>query len=83
MGNHDAAVAGRRDTDDMIDSARDTDAMHHDELGADDLAWLGSLPYVYADDNIAVAHANFVNPDMMESFHAKVPFYNPPSFMLY
>ena len=66
MGNHDAVVAGWRDSGDMIGHARDTDALHHDELGADDLAWLGSLPYVYADDNIAVAHANFVNPEMME-----------------
>ena len=72
MGNHDAAVAGWRDTGDMIDHARDTDALHHDELGADDLAWLGSLPYIYADDNIAVAHANFVNPEMMEYVHDQV-----------
>ena len=69
MGNHDAAVAGWRDTGDMIGHARDTDALHHDELGADDLTWIRSLPYVYAGDNIAVAHANFVNPQMMAYIH--------------
>ena len=69
MGNHDAAVAGWRDTGDMIGHARDTDALHHDELGAADLAWIRSLPYVYADENIAVAHANFVSPQMMEYVH--------------
>ena len=65
MGNHDAAVAGWRDTGGMIDHARDTDMRHHDELGPDDLAWLRALPYVYADDDIAVAHANFACPQGM------------------
>lgn len=66
MGNHDAAVAGYYDPADMIGHARDTDARHHDELAPDDLAWLKTLPYVYEDENLAVAHANFVNPQMMD-----------------
>lgn len=66
MGNHGAAVAGYYDPADMIGHARDTDARHHDELAPDDLAWLKTLPYVYEDENLAVAHANFVNPQMMD-----------------
>ena len=66
MGNHDAAVAGYYDPADMIGHARDTDARHHDELAPDDLAWLKTLQYVYEDENLAVAHANFVNPQMMD-----------------
>ena len=66
MGNHDAAVSGYYDPADMIGHARDTDARHHDELAPDDLAWLKTLPYVYEDENLAVAHANFVNPQMMD-----------------
>ena len=72
MGNHDAAVAGWRDTDGMIGHARDTDEMHRAALDADDLAWLKALPYVYEDENLAVAHANFVNPEMMEYIHDQV-----------
>ena len=69
MGNHDAAVAGWRDTNDMIDRARDTDMRHREELGESDLAWLRSLPYVYADENLAVAHSNFVSPECMGYIH--------------
>lgn len=65
MGNHDAAVVGRIDTADMTGHARDTDEMHLKELGVDDLAWLKTLPYVYEDDNLAVAHANFACPQGM------------------
>ena len=66
MDNHDAVVAGGHDTGGMIDHARDTDAMHRAELGADDRSWLKTLPYVYEDENLAVAHVNFVNPQMMD-----------------
>ena len=65
MGNHDAAVAGWRDTDGMIGHARDTDMIHREELGEDELDWLNGLQYVYEGENFAVAHANFVNPQMM------------------
>ena len=66
MGNHDAAVVGWRDTDGMIGSAREGTARHRRELGADDLYWLRSLPYVYEADGFAVAHANFANPHFMD-----------------
>jgi len=66
MGNHDAAVVGWRDTDGMIGSAREGTARHRRELGADDLDWLRSLPYVYEADGFAVAHANFANPHFMD-----------------
>ena len=56
---------GLRGTDNMISYARDTTWMHRVELGDDELAWLNALPYVYADENLAVAHANFANPQMM------------------
>ena len=65
MGNHDAVVARLRDSGDMIGHARDTDMRHRLELSQDDLDWLGSLPYIYEDEAIAVAHANFVNPALM------------------
>ena len=39
MGNHDAAVVGWRDTDDMIGSAREGTARHCRELGKDELGW--------------------------------------------
>ena len=62
MGNHDAAVVGWRDTGNMIGSARDATARHRSELSPDDLNWLKELPYVYEDENLAVAHANFYDP---------------------
>ena len=65
MGNHDAAVAGWRDTDNMIGSAKEGTARHCRELGEDDIAWLRSLPYVYEDADFAVAHANFRTPEYM------------------
>ena len=65
MGNHDAAVAGLRDTRDMIGSAKHGVDRHRQELSLDDLNWLKSLPYVYEGDGFAVAHANFKNPEGM------------------
>ena len=62
MGNHDAAVVGRRDTGSMLGSAAEGTARHRRELGEDDLSWLKSLPCVYEGDGFAVAHANFVTP---------------------
>lgn len=69
MGNHDAAVVGWRDTDGMIDTAREGTERHRRELGKDELDWLRSLPYVYETDGFAVAHANFVNPHFMDYIH--------------
>ena len=46
MGNHDAAVSGWRDTDGMIDTAREGTERHRRELGKGDLDWLRALPYV-------------------------------------
>lgn len=69
MGNHDAAVVGWHDAGTMIRHARDTDEMHLKELGVDDLAWLKTLPYVYEDENLAVAHANFACPQGMGYIH--------------
>jgi predicted phosphodiesterase len=65
MGNHDAAVVGLRSIDGMIGHALDASMRHRAELSKDDLDWLGSLPYVYEDGVIAVAHANFENPVAM------------------
>ena len=65
MGNHDAAVAGLRDTGDMIGFAKHGVDRHRQELSLDDLNWLKSLPYVYEGDGFAVAHANFRNPEGM------------------
>ena len=61
-GNHDAAVAGWRDTDGMIGAAREGTERHHRELGQEDLDWLRALPAVYEGDGFAVAHANFAAP---------------------
>ena len=65
MGNHDAAVAGWRDTDNMIGSAKEGTARHRRELGEGDISWLRSLPYVYEAADFAVAHANFRTPEFM------------------
>ena len=46
MGNHDVAVADYVGIGYMIGSAQDGVTRHRAELGEDDLAWLGSLPYV-------------------------------------
>ena len=69
MGNHDAAVSGWRDTDGMIDTAREGTERHRRELGKGDLDWLRALPYVYENDGFAVAHANFANPHFMDYIH--------------
>ena len=69
MGNHDAAVVGWRDTDDMIDTAREDTERHRRELGKDELDWLRALPYVYDNDGFAVAHANFANPHFILTVH--------------
>lgn len=65
MGNHDAAVACLRDEALMIGIAQEAVRRHHAEIGADDLAWLRSLPFVYEGDGFAVAHANFQAPERM------------------
>ena len=72
MGNHDAAVAGLRDTRDMIGSAKHGVDRHRQELSLDDLNWLESLPYVYEGDGFAVAHANFKNPENMDYIQYKI-----------
>ena len=72
MGNHDAAVAGLRDTGDMIGSAKHGVDRHRQELSLDDLNWLESLPYVYEGDGFAVAHANFKNPENMDYIQDKM-----------
>ena len=72
MGNHDAAVAGFRDTGDMIGFAKHGVDRHRQELSLDDLNWLESLPYVYEGDGFAVAHANFKNPENMDYIQYKI-----------
>lgn len=53
MGNHNAAVAGWRNTDGMIDSAREGTERHRRELGESDFNWLRSLPAVCECDGFA------------------------------
>ena len=72
MGNHDAAVAGLRDTGDMIGFAKHGVDRHRQELSLDDLNWLKSLPYVYEGDGFAVVHANFKNPEKMDYIQDKI-----------
>ena len=72
MGNHDAAVVGWRDTDDMIGSAKEGTSRHRKELCEDDLDWLKSLPYVYEGGGFAVAHANFRAPEGMDYVHTRL-----------
>ena len=61
-GNHDDAVSGRLDPDDFIDLAADAVARHREALSAGSLAWLKSLPYVYAAGRFACAHGDFTDP---------------------
>lgn len=72
MGNHDAAVVGWRDTDDMIGSAKEGTARHRQELGEDEISWLKSLTYVYEGEEFAVSHANFRVPEGMDYIHTKL-----------
>ncbi len=72
MGNHDAAVAGLRGMEDMNGHARNTCSIHRAVLARGEIEWLGTLPYVYEDENIAVAHANFVSPEGMRYIYERI-----------
>ncbi|MCR5413312.1 MAG: metallophosphatase family protein [Kiritimatiellae bacterium] len=57
-GNHDDAVSGRGSGEAFIDLAADAVKRHRAALGADDIAWLKSLPY-----SASCAEAMFVHGD--------------------
>ena len=62
-GNHDDAVSGRMDPSDFIDLAADAAARHRESLSSENLAWLGSLPYVFEGSSFACAHGDFTSPE--------------------
>ena len=64
LGNHDAAVAGLRNTEDFTSYAAESVRIHHSMLSRQDLAYLASLPLVWTsgDGLFACAHGSFANP---------------------
>ena len=62
-GNHDDAVAGRGGIDDFIDLAADAARRHREALSAEDLAFLGSLPYTGKIEGAELAHGDFTAPE--------------------
>lgn len=87
MGNHDAATVGISSTDCMIGSAKDGVLRARKTLKKEDLTWLRGLPFVYAEDGIAVAHSNFRHPESMgyiaDHLQAQESFMRRPEQMLF
>jgi len=75
MGNHDAAVAGARNTDGMLGSAADGVRRNRAKLSKEDLDWLVSLPYTYSADGFDCAHGSFADAErfcyIKDHFEAK------------
>ena len=63
MGNHDAAVAGLTSTDGFIGSAADGIRRNREQLSGENIAWLGSLPYVHSEAGFDCAHGSFADAD--------------------
>lgn len=62
MGNHDAAVAGVRGTEHMVEEAFNGVVRDRGRLDDDALGWLRSLPYVATVGDVAIAHGDFSKP---------------------
>ncbi len=62
LGNHDAAVAGRMDYTYYYDAARNALDWTASRLGADNLAWLRSLPYTHRIGEVGFSHGSPILP---------------------
>lgn len=66
MGNHDAAVAGVRGTEHMVEEA--FNGVQRDRVRLDEGArdWLRSLPYEATCGGVAIAHGSFDEPETFQ-----------------
>ena len=62
-GNHDAAVAGLRDTAGMLGSAAEGVLRARGQLSEADRARLASLPYVHSEEGFDCAHGSFADAE--------------------
>jgi diadenosine tetraphosphatase ApaH/serine/threonine PP2A family protein phosphatase len=65
IGNHDAAVAGRMDYSFYHQKAKEALDWHRDRLSQENIAWLESLPYRQAHEDIRFTHGS---PQNIEEF---------------
>ena len=62
LGNHDAAVCGRMDYRYYYGAARSALDWTARQLGAAELEWLRSLPYVHAEGEVGFSHGSPIEP---------------------
>jgi diadenosine tetraphosphatase ApaH/serine/threonine PP2A family protein phosphatase len=65
MGNHDAAVAGLMDTSGYYTAAQQALTWCQNQVSADNLQWLRSLPYTVREGDVAFCHGS---PHLPEQF---------------
>ena len=72
LGNHDAAVAGRMDYSYYYEAARDALDLHAAQLSADNMSWLGELPYKHrlTDVGVDLCHGSPVRLEEFEYIFA-------------
>jgi diadenosine tetraphosphatase ApaH/serine/threonine PP2A family protein phosphatase len=66
LGNHDAAVSGRMDYTYYYDAARHALDWTAQQLHADHLVWLRSLPYTHRVDGVGFSHGSPILPGEYE-----------------
>jgi len=62
MGNHDAAVSGVMSTASFNATAVKGVLRHQKVLGAKDMKWLATLPYLHEEADFVCAHGSTMNP---------------------
>ena len=63
IGNHDAAVVGRMDSQYYYDSAREVISWTQEQLSPENLAYLESLPYLKTEGGVCYVHGEPLFPE--------------------
>lgn len=64
MGNHDSACLGLEPwADRFLNPNYRLDLAHRDELGDDDMEWLGARPYIFEEPGAAFVHGDYTDPE--------------------
>ena len=61
-GNHDDAVSGRVDASEFVNLAAEAVKRHREALSKEEIAYLGSLPYVAELEGAKAVHGDLVDP---------------------
>jgi predicted phosphodiesterase len=66
LGNHDAAVSGRMEISGYYKAAQESLTWCQQKLDADNLAWLGGLPYTVREGDVAFCHGSPYLPEQFD-----------------